>query len=719
MNEDELTRRPRRRRGGEAQQSAFPDTGASESEEASADSAADPSAADSEWSPGNSIVAPYESGEGETGPQQVPDDVVPGEAATIDDPGIQPAADLTVPDEDQAMPAAEADEGTAEPAPTASGEDLADEGLEGSPSIIAGELRDYDEAPVTAEGEVAQGVENEAVPSEVESAPGGITPEGADAPVETPTDEELRPRRRERRPGDLVEAVAAQQQAMPPAPLEVPSSVPPRKGRGRKQEQRRPARQVDFASVQVDREDDLSTVFGKLHTATSPRVALVAHGGNRELEQSKLSLRRLKRYSEQTGKDMVLVSRRWTLRAKARREGVRTAYMTRGIRWGRRRRVGVSIPGLGSLTRLVVGLGVIFAILLGAYLIIPSATIKIRPTITPISKPVQATVSLDVEEPDFETGELPADRLKVSVPFKIAVPVTGEGDVPTGRATGVVVFTNAKDEAVAIPKGTRVKTADAVVFLTDEEIEVPAGGEQDVEVSALVEGSSGAVPADSLTILEGDLLGAVTVTNPQATDPEGTTTQPVVSEDDLANLRTVAVEQVTDTAMDQLREANPGALIFQDTLVVQIVKEEFSAAIGEQANWVTIDADLSVTAIAASANDLKDMAKFWLAEDLNEDEVLLDSTLTAELAPDATVDYDEEAGIVGADILLQGGVIPYFDPKTLKDDVAGTNVDDARLYLEDSFPSLTEPTVDRGPSWLPGGLPRFDWRIQLIVEPGP
>ncbi len=109
----------------------------------------------------------------------------------------------------------------------------------------------------------------------------------------------------------------------------------------------------------------------------------------------------------------------------------------------------------------------------------------------------------------------------------------------------------------------------------------------------------------------------------------------------------------------------------------------------------------------------------FLAEDLNDDEVLLDSTLTAELAPDATVDYDEEGGIVGAEILLQGGVIPYFEPSELKNDIAGTNVDDARLYLEDSFPSLTEPTVDRGPGWLPGGLPRFDWRIQLIVEPGP
>lgn len=714
MNEEELTQRPRRRRGGEAQQWALPGTDQPTNDDGAVEEPAE-TAADAEWTPGSSIVAPYEPGDGaaaaESADGDLPLDVEPAAA----EPGGNQPGPIA-----EAVSDASADDRSIEAAEEAVVETDLDAPAAEASSIIEGPLRDYDESP----GEPGDS-EADAIGEPLTDAEPALAGDGTPQVEESPAaPEEPQPRRRERRPGDIVEAVAAQQQAMPPAPLEVPAAtpVPPRKGRGRgrRPEQRRGTpRQVDFASVQVDREDDLSTVFGKLHTATSPRVALVAHGGNRELEQSKLSLRRLKRYGEQTGKDVVLVSRRWNLRAKARREGVRTAYMTRGIRWGRRRRVGVSIPGLGSVTRLVVGLGVIFAVLLGAYLVVPSATIKIRPTITPISKPVQATVSLDVEEPDFETGELPAERLKVSVPFKIAVPVTGEGEVPTGTATGVVVFTNPKDEIVTIPEGTRVKTADAVVFLTDEEIDVPAGGEQDVEVTALIEGPSGAVPADSLTILEGDLLGAVTVTNPQPTDPEGTTTQPIVSEDDLANLRTVAVEQVSDTAMEQLRTENPGALVFGDTLVVQIVKEEFSAALGEQANWVTIDADLSVTAIAASAQDLRDMAKFWLAEDLNEDEVLLDSTLTAELAPDAAVDYDDEAGIVGAEILLQGGIIPYFDPAELKDDIAGTNVDDARLYLEDSFPSLTEPTVERGPGWLPGGLPRFDWRIQLIVEPGP
>ncbi len=718
MNEEELTQRPRRRRGGEAQQWALPGTDQPINDDGAVEEPAE-TAADAEWTPGSSIVAPYEPGDGaaaveEAGGGDVSLDVEP---ATADLGAELPEAESIADAVSDSLP----DDGSIEAAEEAvAATDLDTPAAEAS-SIIEGPLRDYDESPDDREDSEADAIGEPPADAGPPLAGDRTAPQVEEAPA---APEEPQPRRRERRPGDIVEAVAAQQQAMPPAPLEVPAATPPPprkgRGRGRRPEQRRGTpRQVDFASVQVDREDDLSTVFGKLHTATSARVALVAHGGNRELEQSKLSLRRLKRYGEQTGKDVVLVSRRWNLRAKARREGVRTAYMTRGIRWGRRRRVGVSIPGLGSVTRLVVGLGVIFAVLLGAYLIVPSATIKIRPTITPISKPVQATVSLDVEEPDFETGELPAERLKVSVPFKIAVPVTGEGEVPTGTASGVVVFTNPKDEIVTIPEGTRVKTADAVVFLTDEEIDVPAGGEQDVEVTALIEGPSGAVPADSLTILEGDLLGAVTVTNPQPTDPEGTTTQPIVSEDDLANLRTVAVEQVSDTAMEQLRTENPGALVFGDTLVVQIVKEEFSAALGEQANWVTIDADLSVTAIAASAQDLRDMAKFWLAEDLNEDEVLLDRTLTAELAPDAAVDYDEEAGIVGAEILLQGGIIPYFDPAELKDDIAGTNVDDARLYLEDSFPSLTEPTVDRGPGWLPGGLPRFDWRIQLIVEPGP
>jgi hypothetical protein len=171
--------------------------------------------------------------------------------------------------------------------------------------------------------------------------------------------------------------------------------------------------------------------------------------------------------------------------------------------------------------------------------------------------------------------------------------------------------------------------------------------------------------------------------------------------------------------MEELRAANPGDLIFEETLDVAIVEEQFSAEIDQEANWVAIDATLSITALAASSEDLTEMARFWLAEDLLEDEVLLDKTLAAEVAPDATVEYDEEGGTVNTQILLQGGITPAFDPADLQEQIAGSSVEDAQDFLTAEIPSLTQPSIDRGPGWLPGGLPRFDWRIQLIVEPGP
>jgi hypothetical protein len=282
-----------------------------------------------------------------------------------------------------------------------------------------------------------------------------------------------------------------------------------------------------------------------------------------------------------------------------------------------------------------------------------------------------------------------------------------------------VTFTNPKDVTVEIPAGTRVKTAEAVVFTTDDSIEILAGGSEDVDITAVVEGDAGAVEADTIRLVEGDLEGDVTVTNADPTDPEGTVEVPAVSEDDQATLRTVVIDVVSGDAMEELESQNPGALVFEDTLDVTIVDEQFSAEIGEEANWVTIDAELSVTAIAASAADLQEMAKFWLAEDLLEDEVLLDKTLDAEVVPGSAVTYDPEAATVTAEILLEGGIVPAFDPQDLKEQIAGSSVSDARAYLADEIPSLTEPVIDRGPGWLPGGMPRFDWRIQLVVEPGP
>ncbi len=540
---------------------------------------------------------------------------------------------------------------------------------------------------------------------------------GEGAPVEEGWPTPATPKRPPQRPGTppLTSPPAVRRERRGARAVERRGAQPERGRRGA------PEKGAGFSAVLVERDDDLATILGKLDTADSPHVALVTHGGNHEMEENRLSLRRIRRHAEQTGKDAVVVTRRWGLRAKARREGLRTAYMTRGIRWGRRRRrVRVSaIPLLGGLTRLVVGLAVILGVFVGAYLVIPSATVTVRASITPVSKPLEVLVSTGTDAADYEFAQLPAQRLKLSMPFSVAVPVTGEKQQPTGKATGTVEFTNPKAELVTIPAGARLKTDKAVVFVTDEELEVGPGATKDVGVTALNPGDSGAVDADTITIVDGSLLGKVTVTNPEPTDPGGTETVPAVSNEDLANLRTVVVTAIADRALKELKEANAGALIFPETIDVSVVDEKFDHEVGDVANWITIDAETSITALGISEADLRGLARFWLADELFDDEVLLDSTLNAEVAPGSSVEYDLDSQTVAATLLLEGGVVPSFDPKEVQAKIAGSSAADAEAYLAEQFDSLTQPTVERGPSWLPGGLPRFDWRIKLVVEPGP
>ena len=178
---------------------------------------------------------------------------------------------------------------------------------------------------------------------------------------------------------------------------------------------------------------------------------------------------------------------------------------------GRRRgrRLGAII---GTLLVLVVVVG---AVGVGAYLLLPSASITVTPRIEDLG-PVTFKVHADptATSVDEAAGVVPAVTLTVPVETQSDFPATGKR-VEKHPAKGAVKWTNCDPTSpYRIPSGTVVKTASGTAFTTDEEVFLPvailSGGgaspsldcqSSEVSVTADVPGPDGNVDAGTIRVV--------------------------------------------------------------------------------------------------------------------------------------------------------------------------------------------------------------------------
>lgn len=214
----------------------------------------------------------------------------------------------------------------------------------------------------------------------------------------------------------------------------------------------------DFAAAVIHREDSLTAIFGKIDAADSPRVALVAPRGNRELSKA-LGMRRLRRHVDITGKDVMLVTRTGSLKGRAREVGLAAVSTVRAVDFERYGRGGVRVggvtvplPGLGLFLRLTAFAVAIAALASVILLYLPQATVQVFPLIQNNSVTSAITLSNDATTVNALSGEVPAHRRSLVISRTIPFPVTGQATVkgPDGA-----------NQTIAAPSDDDIKRATA------------------------------------------------------------------------------------------------------------------------------------------------------------------------------------------------------------------------------------------------------------------
>jgi hypothetical protein len=374
----------------------------------------------------------------------------------------------------------------------------------------------------------------------------------------------------------------------------------------------------------------------------------------------------------------------------------------------------LAIAAVAVLALLVAGVG--------AYLLLPSATIAVTPrqeAIGPISLTVRADP--DATAVDLENAVVPADRIDIPVEASQTFTTTGRRVVEEA-ATGQVVFSSYNTaQTNTIPAGSIVSTEGGIQFRTAASVSLPparivpplqiAPSSATVAVEAVSPGTAGNVPANAITVVPRSENPDLTkVRNPDATAGGEHEEFPQVSQAEvdaaLAALR-AALEAAFAESLAGGAGAPAGMTVFPDTglLGEGAPTTDPATLVGQEVATFDLGMTASGSVIAVDETPIASIAEARLRSNVGAGFRLVEDSIRIEPG-DGTV----TAGEVTFPVSARAARIPLLDPAELIALVKGRSVDDARQALE----AYGTVEIETWPDWVTT-VTTIDARISLEI----
>ena len=376
-----------------------------------------------------------------------------------------------------------------------------------------------------------------------------------------------------------------------------------------------------------------------------------------------------------------------------------------------------------TLVALVGGLAAVLALVVAfQYFIAPSSTVVVVPNVKRL--PIDATVRIDPDAGslDIERGIVPATVMDATVQDSLTKPTTGRRREAQGVARGLVTIRNRTRQAVVLPVGSRVMTADGTGFLTDAEFLVPptlqvggrdVPGEAIVAVTAEAAGLAGNAPALAITTVAGPFGGALEAFNPQPLEGGSEREVTLVSQRDLTELSDLLSERLQSAATEHLRRDRPT----NQTLIVwspatgnpQILRREFSADPDDHAAELTLSMEIRVLGTAFSTEDLEAVLRQRLRDSLEGQGFEIDSVRVVD-----TEVLGERQGVLDLRVQAIAEAVDTIDHGQVRKTVAGQSLGEGLQALR-ALPGVDRVTVTHDPVDT-SNFPRIGFRIDVQVE---
>ena len=356
----------------------------------------------------------------------------------------------------------------------------------------------------------------------------------------------------------------------------------------------------------------------------------------------------------------------------------------------------------------------VLAVLSIAAVLVPSAEITIAPAIK------QQELTLTIQASDLIdkinlSGELPISWANTIVEGRGSIPTTGSINVPTDYAAGQVVFQNLTDQAVLIPKGTVVNTADfSHRYTTLQGSHVPAGAGMEVEtpIQALMPGSTSNLSTGRIKAIEGDLGVLLTVDNTSPITGGSLSASPAPTAGDREQLKEQLIATLTENAQQEIADSlEPKDYLLTKPDLVSVISESYSPSEHQPASELSLILRLEFKAPYVSAADQDTFAN-----------AVLDANIPPGYAPvPGTMDVIP----LSSPIFRDGSTTPW--RSRLTQDIQsepsvnqivslslGRSPQDASQAVMENSSLSTPPLIKTTPAWWPV-LPFIPIRINVIT----
>jgi len=388
-----------------------------------------------------------------------------------------------------------------------------------------------------------------------------------------------------------------------------------------------------------------------------------------------------------------------------------------GARWGGRG--GSRTPWL--IGAAILGLAVLVAGV-GAYLLLPSATVVVTPRPEPVG-PIQITVVADPDapQPDPVAGVVPAQVVNIPVAVDDTFSATGKR-VELTKATGTVRFENRDPTSTnRIAAGSVVRTGPGVRFRTDANVTVPRAelvgltifpARASVKVTAVDGGPDGNVDAGTIVIVPNDENGLfLKVTNPEPTTGGKSQEFTRVTQGDvngaMAALNT-KLQAAFDEAMADPSLTAGGATVFTSTgklgEATPTVPPE--SLVGQEVATFALGLSATGTVVTANTAPVAAIAETQLRTKVKPEHELVAGSVKIEVGDPIVVGQT-----VSFPVTASAEQVAILDPEKLTALILGKPVDEARAILE----PFGEVELTVSPDWS-GTVPSFESRVDLTVE---
>lgn len=370
------------------------------------------------------------------------------------------------------------------------------------------------------------------------------------------------------------------------------------------------------------------------------------------------------------------------------------------------------------------GLVALLLITVGGLWFFRSVAIAIQPATKIISKEVTITLDPDADASNPAELVLKAETVNEEVIGEQIVSTTGVKLVGD-KSTGTVTILNKTDSTKSFDKGTTLSTG-TKKFTLDEATTVASAstkpnssgdGETREYGKAQVKVSAADIGAESNVTKGTEFKVSDFSTNTYSATAEndfsgGASREiRVVSKEDRDELLKLLTKTLVQQAEGKFKEKSGNGSFYAPTGSTKVVKTEWSGDIGKEQRELSLNLTLNVEALAYQSDDLQELAKVVLADEVPAGYELVDTK--PELLSQAT--QKDDTLVLQANISAPAAAV--IDQEQLLNSIVGQPLAQAQSTLVNqeavqSAEIVMSPTPAK---WLFGSVPRNRQQVRLIL----